>query len=119
MSYAIEHAAALQELKQAGGSIVFTTEHPGTEQPDGTFLGRASDTVLGYATEQDGDPEAYAGLGLVAGEAPRLFVVSEVYGATPSLNQRALWGGQQYTVRSVKPYRPDGTALFSYVILSR
>lgn len=119
MSYATEHADALQELRNAGGSIVFTTERPGTEQSDGTFLNRASDTVMGYATEQDGDPEEYGKLGLVAGEAPRLFVVTEQYGATPSLNQRALWGGSQYTVRSVKPYRPDGTALFSYVILSR
>lgn len=119
MTYVSEHADALADVANAGASITFTFSSPGTQAADGTFSGASDTAVAGYATEDGGDPKEYERLGLTQHEAPRLFFVASTLGDVPALGAACSWGGASHTVRSVKPYRPDGTALFSYVIVAR
>lgn len=118
--YATEHAGGLADLQAAGTAMTFTLDDPGTEQTDGTFSGGSRTTVSGYATDADGgDPKAYEALKLTESEAPRLLVFTETYGDDIPLGASTRWGGALYTVRDVKPYRPDGVTLFSYIIIAR
>jgi hypothetical protein len=121
MSYAPEHAGALADVRGAGVAITFDSLDLGAESNDGRFEGvPVATTMSAFATEEGGDPKEYERLGLTPLESPRLFVVCQTYGDIPPLNSKLTFGpGAPYTVRSVKPYRPDGIAIFSYVIISR
>jgi hypothetical protein len=120
MSYAADHASAKADVRAAGAPITFVRSMPGAEQPDGTFIGPASDAVLAYATEmEEGDAAEYARLGLTQSEAPTLFVVCDAYGDAPVVGARALWGGTTWTVKAVQAYRPDGVPLTSTVVIAR
>lgn len=121
MSYASNHAAALASVRQRGTSLVFTGSGFPGENSDGTPAGAgAQTTVLAYGVEDvGGSPEEYARLGLIPGEAPRLFVVCDVYGDTPPIDGLCVWAGRTWQVRSVQPFRPDGLTIYAYVILSR
>jgi restriction endonuclease len=109
------------EWRKAGIAITFASIELGAESSAGQFAGAPVTTnMAAFATEDGGDPKEYERLGLTPLESPRLLVVCETYGDIPPLNSTVAFGpGAHYTVRSVKPYRPDGTALFSYVIISR
>lgn len=121
MSYATEHAGALADVQAAGAALSFESTSLGTESSTGQFANApVVTTMLAYGTEDAGDPKEYEQLGLTPLEAPRLFVVCVNYGDIPPLNSKVSFGpGAAFTVRSVKPYRPDGVAVFSYVILAR
>ena len=119
--YATDHAGALADVREAGTAIVFEQTTFGAQDEEGRFEeGPVVVRTPAVCTEDGGDAEEYERLGLTPSESPRLFVVCEQYGAIPPLNSKARFGmGKVYNVQSVKPYRPDGTAIFSYVILSR
>lgn len=118
--YASEHAGALAELQAAGTALTFTLDSPGVELADGTFSVPTQVQFSGYATDADGgDAKTYEALKLTESEAPRLFVVLNNYGDDIPLSSHVVFGGKTWTVRDVKPYRPDGVTLFSYVIISR
>ncbi len=119
MSYAVDHASALADVAAAGVAVTFTLTTPGAEASDGASTSVTVSSVSGYATDAKGSPLEYQRLGLTPGEAPALFVVASTYGEVPALGAAVTWGGVAYTVRSVLPYRPDGTALFSTVIIAR
>lgn len=119
MSYAGDHAGALADVRAAGAAVTFTLDSPGAEQTDGTFAGATSQTIAGYAIEDGGDPKEYERLKLTVTEAPRLFFVASTYGDEPVPGMVCLWAGRKHTVRSAKPFRPDGTAIFTYVIIAR
>ncbi len=121
MSYATEHAGALADVQAAGAFLTFTRTTLGAESSTGKFASApATGMMLAYGTESGGDPKEYEALGLTPLESPRLFVVCVTYGDIPQLGSRVAFGpGALYTVKSVKPYRPDGVAIFSYVIISR
>lgn len=119
MSYAADHASALADVRAAGAAVVFTLETPGVEQPDGTFASPTTTTVSGYAIENGGDPNEYERLKLTTHEAPRLFFVATTYGEEPVPGMACTWAGKRHTVRSAKPFRPDGVALFTYTIVAR
>ena len=121
MSYSGDHAGALADVKSAGALLTFVHTTLGTETPQGKFsLAPIIDRMLAYGTEDGGDPKEYEALGLTPMESPRLFVVCAIYGDVPRLGSHVTFGlGAPYTVKSVKPYRPDGLAIFSYVIISR
>jgi hypothetical protein len=118
MAYTADHASALTDVASAGAAVTFTLVTR-TQTASGTFGTATSSTVTGYATEDGGDPIEYARLNLAQSEAPRLFFVPTTLGDVPPLGSTVSWGGATYTVRSSKPYRPDGVALFSYVIVAR
>ena len=115
--YAGDHAGALADVTAAGARTVFT--HRARTEDTGGVSTHTVATVRGYAIGVDGDAEEYVRLGLTAGEAPRLFFVADTYGDTPALGASCVWGGISYIVKSVKPFRPAGNAVFSYVIVGR
>lgn len=119
MSYASDHASALADVRAAGAPVTFVLEQPGTEQADGTFSTPTQRVVTGYALENGGDPKEYERLGLTEHEAPRLFFVAETYGEEPDPGMTCVWAGRRHTVRSAKPFRPDGLAIFTYAIVAR
>jgi hypothetical protein len=118
-SYSAEHAGALADVAAAGAPVTFTLDSPGTEGVDGLFTGASSVSVAGHATEDGGDAAEYERLRLAPSEAPRLFFVPTTEGDEPSVGASCTWGGRSHIVRSSKPYRPAGTALFAYVIAQR
>jgi hypothetical protein len=118
--YASEHAGGLADLAAAGARITFTVDDPGTEDANGRFTGAGKTTVSGYATDADGgDSKTYEALKLTESEAPRLLVFLDTYGDDVPMGSVATFGAVSGTVRDVKPYRPDGVTLFSYVIVQR
>jgi len=121
MSYAGEHSGALSDVREAGVALTFTSTVLGDESSAGKFADApVTTTVSAFGTEDGGDAKEYERLGLTPLEAPRLFVVCETYGDIPPLNSKVSFGpGAEYNVKSVKPYRPDGVAIFSYVIIAR
>jgi hypothetical protein len=116
--YASDHAGALTDVTTAGAAVTFSLDTR-VEQTDGTFTSDATSTVSGVAIEDGGDAKEYERLGLTPHEAPRLFWVPSTYGETPEPGMTCTWAGLSYTARSVKPFRPDGTTVFAYVIISR
>lgn len=117
--YLGDHAGALADVTAAGARVVFTSRRRTAEDAAGVSAALMITTVTGYAIEDDGDAEEYTRLGLTTGEAPRLFVVATPYGPIPPVGATVLWGGVPYMVRSSKPFRPAGQAVFTYVIIAR
>lgn len=102
MSYSADHASALADVRDAGAAV--------------SFVGVA--TVAGYAVRDKGKRE-FKGSETVVTESPRLFFVPSTYGDLPEQNASVSWGGITYTVASVEPIAPDGTALACYVEVGR
>jgi len=121
--YATDHAGAKASVRAAGASIMFEVADSTaarSEDAHGNLAAARAGNVLAYAVEDTSSmPEMYAAAKLVQGEAPLLFVVFDVYGASIEPGARAWWAGRWWAVRAVQPYRPDGTVLFAYVILAR
>lgn len=119
--YATQHAKARANVRLKGTSITFRVREQQREKDAaGNIRASAPADTLAYAVETtDGAPEELAQLGLLETEAPRLFVVFDVYGENAETGTTAQWAGRTWSVRSVKPFRPDGVVLFAYVILSR
>jgi hypothetical protein len=120
MSYRSDHRGALAEVTAAGAAVTFTTDRPGSYNPaTDVWTAGTAGSVTGYAMQVDGDPREYERLGLVQSEAPTLLFTAETYGEQPGLGDRVAWGGGAFTVRSVRPLAPDGTAILSYVVVAR
>lgn len=120
MGYSVEHASALADIRAAGTDVTFTLTTPGTHsESTGTFSTPTTADVTGSALEVAGDPRQYAELGLTSHQSATLLFAPDTYGDTPSLNAQVLWGSDLYTVKAVKPLRPDGTAILARVVVSR
>jgi hypothetical protein len=105
MSYTADHAAALNDVRNAGAAVSFVL---------------SSTTVAGYAIPLlSGAPKRFQGRTLVETQGPALFFVPSTYGERPPVNALGDWGGQEYAVKDELPFDPDGTAIFSYVALER
>lgn len=118
--YAEDHASALADVREAGTAIAFTLDSPGAQTATtGLYANPTTTTVSGYAIEHGGDPKEYERLGLIQSEAPRLLFAPDTYGEEPPLSASCTWGGGTCIARSVKRIGPDGTAIMSYVIVSR
>src|SRR5689334_19777427 len=100
--YTTDHAGALADVRAAGASVSFT-----------------GSGVAGYALRTRGNPRRYQALKLVETESPTLFFVPSTFGSIPALNDLVTFGGKEYAVADVEPFMPDGTAIFSRVIVTR
>lgn len=119
MSYVAEHASALADVTEAGAPVAFVRHTPGTYDAATGLTSPSSRTeVAGAAMRVKGDPRKYATLGLTEHEAPTLFFVATTYGDVPPLGASVSFGGATYTVRDVAPFAPDGTAIFSRVVVA-
>lgn len=101
--YATDWAGALADVRAAGAAV--------------SFVGAT--TVSGYAIRTKGNPKRYVALKLVETESPTLFFVPSTFGTVPALNDLVTFGGTEYAVADVEPFMPDGTAIFSRVIVTR
>lgn len=117
--YSSDHAGALVEVKEAGAAVAFTVQQSTYDPETDTHTSVTTSSVKGYAMQVDGTPKEYERLGLTEMEAPTLLFVANRYGDTPELNAVGEWGGVRHTVKSVRPFAPDGTAILSYVIVQR
>lgn len=120
MGYAATHANALATAKRKGEAVTFSLANPGTHTPStGTFSGAATSTVTGYAVRSRGDPKVYEALKLTPREAPTLFFVPSTYGQLPAMNAKVPFESVTYTVRSIDPIAPDGTAIAARVVVAK
>jgi hypothetical protein len=118
VTYVVEHAAALADVRLAGTAVTFsrsTTTY--TEATDVASL--ATTTVAGYALRVRGDPERYRALSLVESAAPTLLFVPTTYGDRPEVGDTLTWESATHTVRDVSPLAPDGTPILARVVVGR
>lgn len=95
-------------LSSFGVDVVITSEQPN----------RTRTRMAGYFTEmEESDAALYTELGLVQTEAPYVLWVPKVYGQMPSPGNTVTWAGKPWTIKAVKRYRPDNTAIYAYLIL--
>jgi hypothetical protein len=114
MSYAAEHADALDDLRGAGAEVTFRkvtqTHDPATE----TFTESVA-SVSGYAVRtraiSQQDRQRYEALGLVSSDVIVLLFTTYTYGDAPELGSTCTWGGatNTYMVRDVDALDPDGS----------
>ena len=102
-------------------AITFTRTTPGTEAADGTFTGAATTTIVGDGILVQGDPQAYARLGLTQAAAPCILFAPSGYPLKAYTDEFVLPGdttvinSTTYVVREViKTVAPDG-----YVVLAK
>ena len=119
-SYATEHAGAYADVLAAGAAVTFSAITPGTyDGATDTWSTPTTATVAGAAVRVRGNPLTYQALELVQGEAPTLLFAPATYGALPALGAAVTWGGVVYTVRSVEPVSPSGSAILARVVVAR
>jgi hypothetical protein len=100
--------------------VTFTLVTPGTHDPStGTWSAPTSTAMTGAAIQIADDGKMYAALGLTVIQAVTLLFAPDTEGDMPSLDAQVLWGADLYTVKAVKPLRPNGTAILSRVVVSR
>lgn len=118
-SYTEDHADALADVAEAGAAITFTLARPGVEDPaTGTFGSGSVSIVTGQATDAGKDNlTRYLALNLVVAKARTLFFVPDTLGELPELDSSATWGDATYVVKDIKPYEPNGVALFAEIIV--
>lgn len=119
MTYASEHAGALADVGAAGASVTFTRAALTISETDGSST-QSTTTIAGQAFEKmQGESDVYQSLGLVRSLAPLLFFVPSTHGDAVQVDDTCVWGGETYTVRSVRHLRPSASTIVSYVVVSR
>jgi len=119
--YAAEHATALEMIEEAGSPLTFYAAGEGT-YAEATDSWTAPDTVTsveGHAVGVKGDMVRYRELGLTQQGLATLLFAPSTAGERPEPGYTATWNGALHTVKNVEPFAPDGTVLFSRVIVSR
>lgn len=107
-------------LARKGAVVTFTKATAGTYDPaTDTSTPAAAVTVAGHAMQIDGDPEAYAALGLVQSENPTLLFRPAVVGQMPALGATVVWGAETLTVKDVEPLAMAGVATAARIRVSR
>lgn len=119
--YVAEHADALADLAEAGGSVTFSRTVDGTYDPaTDTTTGASTRTITGNAARTAGNPDTYRALGLTQSSAPTLFFAPTTIGELPMPGDAASWGGLSYSVKDVTPLDLDGRgAIAAYVVIAR
>lgn len=107
-------------LARKGAAVTFTQTTPGTyDGTTGQWSADVTVTVSGSAMQIEGDPDAYATLGLIQSANPMLLFRPVVVGVMPAVGMTVVWGGQTLTVKDVEPLAMNGTATAARVRLSR
>ena len=103
-----------------GAAVAFTQTTPGTyDGATGQWSADVTVTVTGTAMQIEGDPDAYAALGLIQSANPMLLFHPAVVGVLPSLGMTVAWGGATLTVKDVEPLAMNGVATAARVRMSR
>lgn len=122
MSYAAEHARALDLVKRKGAAVTFSRVTQGDYDPLAGTSTPATSTIagrgVGVRASSPSDQQLYAGLGLKETEAPRILFVPTTHGAEVKVGDTATWAGRTRTARHVDHLRPDGTIILSKVVLA-
>jgi hypothetical protein len=109
MDFAATTTKARAKVKQVGAPVSFDPPPTSSEA-----------AVAGYATEEEGDPDMYVGLGLTESDIVTLFFVRDTYAVLPSLLDRSVtWAGKTYLVKNVRPYSPAGSCIYARVVIAR
>jgi hypothetical protein len=120
VSYAPEHADAKGEIADAGASVTFTRQIPGTlDEATGLYSGSSTSTVTGSAVRVRGNPKTLAALSLKESEAPTLLFAPTTFGSLPLPGDTVSWNSVTYTVRDVDPVEPNGTAIIARIVVAR
>lgn len=124
MSYAKDHAGAVEDIQEAGASITFSHTTPGEYDPVTGLNGAPTTvTVAGYAVQVKADSasdlQRFAALGLTLVTARVLLFAPATFGAMPESGYTTSWGGDTVTVRHVQAIAPGGTAIMGRVTVSR
>lgn len=107
-------------LARKGAPVTFSQTTPGTyDGATGTWTADTTVTVAGTAMQIDGDPEAYAALGLILSLNPMLLFRPAVVGEMPTSGMTVVWGGATLTVKDVEPLAMNGIATAARVRVSR
>ncbi len=115
-----QHLVAMTAARKSGAACTFTLSSPGTYDPAaGTYTGASTSSVIGYATQMQGNPVTYEKLGLIESEAPTLDFAPDTLGEVPALGSSATINGVAFVVRDVDPWAPDGVARSAKVVVSR
>ncbi len=118
-SYAPDHAGALADLAADGVAVTFTA-HGGTHSPStGTVSAPTTTTVTGAAVQVTPDRRQFAALNLVEGRTVALLFAPTTFGSLPVLGASFSFGGETFTVRSVEPLAPAGTAIAATIVGAR
>lgn len=118
--YAGKHASAWAKLKAKGVRIVFTLTTETRDETTGALGTPVVTTMSGYALGlEKGDPATYERLGLTISEAPSLMVVCDTFGDIPPNTAACEFRGLPFTVRDAAPFAPDGTAIYSTIVVAR
>lgn len=111
MTYATDHAMALEMIREAGSAVTFQTGTPGTHDPStGTFANPTSTTVTGSAVRISAgrdDEEHYRAEGLTVGKVITLLFAPDTLGSLPTLGATVTWAGEKLTVRALRPTAPN------------
>lgn len=111
---------ALELVSDFGSLVVWTHSAPGRTLTTGRTAAPVKTTYSGAATEmEESDPDLYAAMGLVQGENPLILYTPENYGKIPPPGATGFWAKEKWTIKAVKKYRPDDTALLAYLGLQR
>jgi hypothetical protein len=107
-------------LARKGAPVTFTHSTPGTyDAGTDTSTPPTTVTVTGLAMQIDGDPEAYAALGLIQSENPMLLFKPDTRGVMPVLGSTVVWGGEPFIVKDVETLAMAGVATAARVRVSR
>jgi hypothetical protein len=107
--------AVPSDLKQR---VTFTLEQRDYDADTDTEGSPVVSTVSGFAAQDKGDADRYAALGLTEVSARTLIFVPDLIGQKPALNATVMWEAATYTVKSVNPIAPGGSAFASSVVVS-
>lgn len=118
--YAPHATRALATVKRKGAAITFALVSPGVyDAATDTWSSPVTTSIAGFAVEIGNDPEVFRNLGLILADHATFLFTASTLGSLPVPGFRTTWGGAAYTVKSVLPLSPDGTALLARVIASR
>jgi hypothetical protein len=107
-------------LARKGAAVTYSYLSAGTYDPaTDTTTGDSVVTLTGHLMQIDGDPEAYAALGLVQSENPTHLFRPTTVGQMPPLGATVVFGGETLTVKDVEPLAMNGTKTAARIRHSR
>ena len=100
-------------------AVTFTRTAQGNYDAATDTAALATSTITGTAVQVPGQPHRYAQLGLVESEAPTLIFIPTYYGETPEPGDVVTWASQEYTVRDVQRWAPDGVTIGASIVIEQ
>ena len=98
-------------------AVTFTRTSQGSYDAATDTAALATSTITGTAVRVPGNPHRYAALGIVESKAPTLIFIPTLYGQTPEPGDVVTWESQEYTVRDVIPFGPDGVTIGASIVI--